>query len=70
MVNIINVVDQRNLWRDEMEQGNFTPHEMYPDYLKNRDSDLWRASRQIEKMFEYIRYLEEQLKCTGTNSSI
>lgn len=53
------LVEERNSWRKQMEEGNFDPHPLYKEYLANRDSNLWRASCQIEKMFEYIRYLEE-----------
>ncbi len=52
------LVDERNKWRKEIEGGNFTPHPLYEEYKANRDSELWRSTRQLEKIFEYIYYLE------------
>jgi len=55
----MDLIEERNLWRQQMEEGNFTePHPLYEEYLKNRNSNLWRCSRQLEKIFEYINYLE------------
>ena len=58
----MNLIEERKNWRVEMENGSFVPHHLYRDYLKYRDSDLWRSSRQLERIFEYIRYLEELVK--------
>lgn len=54
------LVEERNQWRKEMEDGfRFEPHPLYEEYLANRDSELWRSSRQLERIFEYINYLEK-----------
>ena len=53
------LVEERNSWRTEMRKGNFEPHPLYKEYLANRQSELWRSSRQLERIFEYIMYLEE-----------
>ena len=61
----MNLIEERNSWRKEMEAGKFTPHPLYNDYLTNRESDLWRSSRQLERIFEYIMYLEEKVLATN-----
>lgn len=57
----MNLIEERLQWRKQMEEGNFSPHILYKSYLTHRSSDLWRCSRQLERMFEYILFLEEQL---------
>ena len=56
------LVEERNSWRAEMRLGNFVPHPLYAEYLANRDSELWRSSRQLERIFEHIMYLEETIE--------
>ncbi len=36
-------------------------------YRLNRDSELWRATRQIEQLCEYILFLEDLLLEEGTH---
>jgi hypothetical protein len=57
----MNLVEERNHWRQQIEAGEFIPHPLLEDYRENRNSDLWRCSRIMERVFEYIVYLEEQL---------
>ncbi len=56
------LVDERNKWRDEINQGIwFEPH-VLQQYRANRESNLWRSTREVEKLCEYVLHLEEKLK--------
>jgi len=50
--------DERYTWRKEMEQGTWIEPDILQQYRANRDSSLWRATRQVEKLCEYILFLE------------
>jgi len=54
----VNLLEQRNAWREQFEAGAALDSHILNEYKENRESELWRASRQIEKMCEYIIYLE------------
>lgn len=58
----MDLVQERESWRKEMESGTFFVHHMYQSYKMNRNSPYWRSTKQLERLFEYIMYLEEQLK--------
>lgn len=57
----MNLVEERNKWRKEFEQGNKPDCQYLNDYRKYRNSEYWRASRYAEQICEYILYLEDQL---------
>lgn len=53
------LVEQRNEWRRAFEVGESPIMPMLDDYRKNRDSESWRFSSYLEKICEYVLYLEE-----------
>lgn len=60
----MNLVRDRESWRKLFESG-FTigvlPEFLY-EYKKNRNSEYFRLSQSVEKLCEYIVYLEEQMQ--------
>ena len=56
------LVEQRNKWREAYEAGEKPSNHFLCEYRKYRNSELWRASRQSEELFEYIMYLEDNQK--------
>ena len=60
----MSLVKQRNEWREQIESGDFEVHNAYSIYKENRNSELWRSTAQLERIFEYIMYLEEKLNGT------
>jgi len=58
------LTDERNKWRRQLEtQSTDWDEPIYlQDYRLNRNSDLWRSTRALEKLCEYILYLEATLK--------
>lgn len=57
----MSVVEERNKWREAMRRGDNKPSIILEDYRKNRDSDLWRASRAVEYLCELILFYEENI---------
>lgn len=55
------LVDERNKWREEIAKGAFVEPFWLQDYRKNRESELWRSSRQSEYISEYILFLEQRI---------
>lgn len=51
--------DERKAWRKEIEEGIWNEPYILQQYRENRDSNLWRSTREVEKLCEYILYLEE-----------
>ena len=62
----MSLVEQRNGWLAECIAGTFLPHFLFEDYKANRNSELWRSSAQLERLFEYILFLER--KCEQQSS--
>lgn len=58
---------ERKLWKKRFERGIRVESPWLEDYEKNRYSNLWRSTRGLEKLCEYILYLEskmtENVKC-------
>jgi hypothetical protein len=54
----MNLTEERNHWRKQMESGNFLDPHYLAEYRINRDSDLWRSTRAVEQLCEYILWLE------------
>ena len=52
---------ERYKWREQMENGTFEIPHFLLEYKQNRDSDLWRMSRQHEKLCEYALFLEDKI---------
>jgi len=54
------LVEERNQMRSVIQAG-MIDNIILSDYRKNRESNLWRLSRNVEYLCEYILHLEEQL---------
>ena len=55
----MNLVEERHAWRTEIEAGTFQePYELQM-YRTQRESHYWRSSRIVERLCEYIIYLEK-----------
>ncbi len=67
--------DERYTWRIEMKQCFWQEPFVLQQYRANRDSSLWRSTREVEKLCEYILHLEgakpmsESYKITCDNCS-
>lgn len=60
---VITLLQERDDWRQGFEEGTYGRPGLLRDYHIHRDSELWRASRQVEKLCEYALYLESKLIC-------
>lgn len=56
------LTDERKKWRSDIEQGMWNEPYVLQQYRENRDSNLWRSTREVEKLCEYVLYLEDCLK--------
>lgn len=52
------LTDERSEWRRHLELGGLLDIYVLQQYRLNRDSDLWRSTREVEKLCEYILFLE------------
>jgi hypothetical protein len=57
--------EERFSWRGSMLAKTWQEPHILKEYRENRESDLWRASRQAEQLCEYILYLESMLGSGG-----
>lgn len=48
--------DERKSWRERFN-GGFKPY-LLVDYIEHRESELWRSTRIMEQLCEYILWLE------------
>jgi hypothetical protein len=55
------LTDERHTWRVEIEQGLWHEPHVLQQYRENRESNLWRATREVEKLCEYVLFLESKL---------
>jgi hypothetical protein len=53
--------DERHKWRFEIEQGFWLEPYVLEQYRKNRESSLWRSTWEVEKLCEYVLFLEAEL---------
>lgn len=58
----MNLLEERNHWRKQCEDGTFEEPQYIKEYRTNRESELWRSTRQVEKLCEYVLYLESLVK--------
>lgn len=61
----MNLVQSRNSWRKEYEVGEKPVWPPYEEYVKNRDSEMWRSSSVSERFYEYVLWLESTAKEEG-----
>ena len=52
------LTDERYTWRQEIKHGFWHEPYVLQQYRVNRDSNLWRSTREVEKLCEYILHLE------------
>ena len=57
-----NLAEERNSWREQLEEGESLHIPVLDAYKDNRNSESWRVSSQIEKLCEYVMFLEDELK--------
>lgn len=50
--------DERYTWRREIILGAWHEPFVLQQYRAHRDSNLWRSTREVEKLCEYILHLE------------
>jgi hypothetical protein len=55
------LVNERNQWRKEFLASKRIPW-LLEEYKKNRDSELWRSTRVVEELCEYVFHLESCVK--------
>lgn len=65
----MNLVKERDSWKKNFENGEQPKSLLLVDYRRNRDSELYRTTRPIEEICEYILYLERQGEDNGYNTS-
>lgn len=58
----MNLVQSRNSWCKEYDAGEKPSWPPYEEYVKNRDSEMWRSSIAAEQFYEYVMWLESKLK--------
>ncbi len=56
----MSLTEERNHWRKQMGSDTFQEPHYLTEYRINRDSDLWRSTRAVERLCEYILYLESK----------
>jgi hypothetical protein len=61
------LVEDRDSWKEAFERGE-KPAGYLSEYRNKRDSNLWRSSRMVEQLCEYILYLERQVDECRSNS--
>jgi hypothetical protein len=52
------LTDERNKWRRQLESDGALNIYVLQQYRLNRNSNLWRATREVEKLCETILFLE------------
>lgn len=57
----MNLVRQRDQWKQGFRDGQEPFFPAFHDYKKNRNSEYFRLSASVEEFFEYVLYLEEKL---------
>ena len=65
MMNYTGLTDERNEWKKLLESGGQLNIYVLQQYRQNRDSNLWRSTREVEKLCEYILFLEGTLAMKG-----
>ena len=61
MTEYIGLIKERDNWKEDLIKSTWFEPDILRQYRENRNSELWRSTRQVEKLCEYILFLEEQL---------
>ncbi len=70
------LTDERNKWRRQIKAGLWHEPYILQQYRINRESNLWRSTREVEKLCEYVLFLEgattmsEQPQITLNNEAL
>lgn len=56
----MNLVEQRNKWKEQFERDGKPHFPALEDYRHHRDSEYFRLSSSLEELLEYILYLENR----------
>lgn len=57
-MNYTGLTDERYTWAYELKHGHWHEPYVLQQYRINRGSNLWRSTREVEKLCEYILFLE------------
>lgn len=57
----LSLVAERNRWKKNFESGKRINCHWLQEYENNRESELWRSTRSLEELCEYVLYLEQEL---------
>lgn len=57
-MNYTGLTDERHTWAYELQHGFWHEPYVLQQYRINRESNLWRVTREVEKLCEYILHLE------------
>lgn len=57
----LSLVKERNRWKQQFENGERINSLWLQDYETNRESELWRSTKALEELCEYILFLERKL---------
>lgn len=68
MMEYTGLTDERNSWRKEIEKDFWNEPYVLQQYRQYRNSNLWRSTREVEKLCEYILYLESCIKAINKES--
>lgn len=52
---------ERDQWRSEFRHGTRQRPYLMTMYEENRSNDLWRSTRTVEELCEYVLHLEQML---------
>lgn len=55
------LTDERYTWRYEMKEGIWKEPYFLKQYRQNNASNIWRSPREVEKLCEYVLFLENAL---------
>lgn len=55
------LVEERNSWRKQFEDGEADPIFYLESYREGRNSESYRQGREFERLCEYTLWLEEKL---------
>lgn len=57
----MSLVEERDKWREEFANNTYEPIYYLEKYRENRNSNMWRSTREFERFCEYALYLEDEL---------
>lgn len=58
----VGLLDERKAWEHELKHNLWTEPFILEQYRKNRNSNEWRTTRQVERLCEYVLFLEKKLE--------